>query len=82
MEVDVGAVRAGRVGAEVAAFVFEIFGFTALLLPILLLLTGWRRFWNREGQRVVGRGVGAVVVMVTLPALLQAIREVRDSLDL
>jgi len=64
---------AGRVGAEVAAFVFEIFGFTALLLPVLLLLTGWRRFWNREGQRVVGRGVGAVVVMVTLPALLQSL---------
>ena len=64
---------AGRVGAEVAAFFFEVFGFTALLLPVLLLLTGWRRFWNREGQRVVGRGVGAVVVMVTLPALLQAL---------
>jgi len=64
---------AGRVGAEVAAFVFEIFGFTALLVPLLLLLTGWRRFWNRPGQRVVGRGIGAVVVMVTLPALLQSL---------
>ena len=64
---------AGRFGAEVAAFVFEIFGFTALLLPVLLLLTGWRKFWNREGQTVVGRGVGAVVVMVTLPALLQSL---------
>ena len=64
---------AGRFGAEVAAFVFEIFGFTALLLPVLLLLTGWRKFWNREGQTVVGRGVGSVVVMVTLPALLQSL---------
>ena len=64
---------AGRVGAEVAAFVIEVFGFTAMLVPVLLLLTGWRKFWNREGQKVVGRGVGAVVVMASLPPLLQSL---------
>jgi S-DNA-T family DNA segregation ATPase FtsK/SpoIIIE len=61
----------GPFGAQVAAVFFEFIGVTAILAPIFLLLAGWRRVRHFERLRVIGRGLGVVVLMACLPPLLQ-----------
>ena len=61
----------GPVGAQIAAVIFELLGLPALLLPIMLLAAAWRRLRGRDGSKIVGRGLGAVVLLLSLPATLQ-----------
>jgi S-DNA-T family DNA segregation ATPase FtsK/SpoIIIE len=63
----------GPLGAQAAAVGFGFFGLTAFLLPVLLLWAAWRQAHWSASDRVVGRGVGAVVLVVSLPALLALI---------
>jgi S-DNA-T family DNA segregation ATPase FtsK/SpoIIIE len=61
----------GPVGAELAALCISVLGLSALLLPIFLLVFGWRRFraWGRV--RVFGRGLGVFLLLLAFPGLLQ-----------
>ncbi len=61
----------GPVGAEIAAVAFAFLGVSCLALPLFLLIGGWRRLRRRPGDRVVGRGLGALLLLATLPAVLQ-----------
>ncbi len=51
---------AGRVGAFVAELSFQLVGFGAYLLPLVLLVLGWHYFWCRpvEGLYVRAAGLG------------------------
>jgi S-DNA-T family DNA segregation ATPase FtsK/SpoIIIE len=60
----------GPLGAQLAAAGFGFFGLTAFLVPILLLWAAWRQARWRGSEKVIGRGLGAVVLVVSLPALL------------
>lgn len=61
----------GRVGAHVAAAGFGLVGWASLLAPALLLPAAWRRFREPGRPPVVGRGIGAGVLFLALPALSQ-----------
>lgn len=61
----------GPVGAQISAVLLGLFGLTALLLPLLLGLAGWRRVRVQLHEHALGRGFGVLVVLATLPALLQ-----------
>ena len=61
----------GGFGAEIAAAGFGMLGVTCLLVPLLLAVAAWRRLRPRIRPAVVGRGAGAVLMLVSLPALLQ-----------
>lgn len=61
----------GPVGAEIAAVGFAFLGVSCLTLPLFLLVGGWRRLRRRAGARVVGRGLGALLILSALPGLLQ-----------
>jgi S-DNA-T family DNA segregation ATPase FtsK/SpoIIIE len=61
----------GPVGANLAAATYGLLGLSAVLVPILALVAGWRRVRNRELPTIVGRGAGALVLLGALPALLQ-----------
>jgi S-DNA-T family DNA segregation ATPase FtsK/SpoIIIE len=63
----------GPVGANIAAIAFAIFGVPALLIPLLLAATAWRRFRGLDAAKIVGRGIGAGVLLLGLPALLQVV---------
>lgn len=63
----------GPLGAQIAAAVFEVFGLPSLLIPVLLAAAAWRRLRGRGEARIVGRGIGAVILMLSLPALLQVV---------
>ncbi len=62
---------AGSVGAQVSAVAFGFFGLTCFLIPLFLLLSGWRRLRRHGAARVVGRGFGAALLLASTPALLQ-----------
>ncbi len=51
---------AGRVGAFVAELSFQLVGFSAYLLPLVLVVLGWHYFWCRpvEGPYVRAVGLG------------------------
>jgi len=61
----------GPVGAQGAALAFGLLGLPALLLPVLLALSGWRSLRHGRSERSPLRLVGALVVLASLPALLQ-----------
>jgi len=60
----------GRVGSELAALLFNLFGFASLLfIPIFLFLTAYFLF-NRRVNRAVSKGVGFGILLLSLAALL------------
>ncbi len=61
----------GPFGAHTAALAFQFLGLTCLLVPFFLLVAGWRRLRRQPGQRVVGRGFGALLLLAALPGLFQ-----------
>ncbi|MFQ5351393.1 MAG: DNA translocase FtsK 4TM domain-containing protein, partial [Thermoanaerobaculia bacterium] len=61
----------GPVGSQIAAAFFGSIGLAALLVPVLLALAAWRRLRPRRQAPVAGRTVGALVLLLFLPALLQ-----------
>ncbi len=61
----------GQVGAEVAAMAYGLFGLTAYLLPLFLLVQAWRRLRGDGVQRVFGRGLGVLLLLAATPGLLQ-----------
>ncbi len=61
----------GPVGSQLAAASFGLLGLPALLVPLLLLVTAWRRLRRRPRRKVAGRVFGAVVLLASLSALLQ-----------
>jgi S-DNA-T family DNA segregation ATPase FtsK/SpoIIIE len=61
----------GGFGAEIAAAGFGLLGLTCLLIPLLLGVAAWRRLWPKARAKVVGRGVGAAILLASLPALLE-----------
>src|SRR5258707_1757840 len=60
----------GAVGAHISALAFGFFGLTCLLIPLFLLMSGWRRLRRRGAPKVVGRGFGALLLLASVPALL------------
>ncbi|HYL06599.1 MAG TPA: DNA translocase FtsK 4TM domain-containing protein [Thermoanaerobaculia bacterium] len=61
----------GPAGAQLAALGFGFFGLSCFLLPLFLLVAGWRRLRRRGAARVVGRGFGSLLLLAALPGLCQ-----------
>ncbi len=60
----------GRLGSEVSALLFNLFGFASLLfIPIFLFLTAFY-FFNRRLNRAISKGIGFFLMLVSLAALL------------
>jgi S-DNA-T family DNA segregation ATPase FtsK/SpoIIIE len=60
----------GRLGANVAAALFQSFGLAAALLPVLLVAAAWRRFRTRRIHAPLSRVIGLVTITVASAALL------------
>jgi len=61
----------GSFGAQIAAAGFGLVGWPCLLVPLMLAAAAWARLRAHQRPRVVGRGVGALLLFVALPALSQ-----------
>jgi S-DNA-T family DNA segregation ATPase FtsK/SpoIIIE len=60
----------GRVGAFLAELVFQLFGYTAYLVPVLLGVAGWNLFWCRTIDAIYTKLVGAALLFACVSALL------------
>jgi len=65
----------GWLGAQIGGIFFQFIGVSSLLLPVFVLVTGWRRLRHQVSSRVTGRGIGALIMLTCLPALLHLILE-------
>src|SRR5215203_2041901 len=60
----------GRVGANVAAALFQTFGLAAALLPLLLVAAAWRRFRTRRIHAPLSRIIGLATLTLAASSLL------------
>jgi S-DNA-T family DNA segregation ATPase FtsK/SpoIIIE len=63
----------GPFGANLSALCFGFLGLSSLLLPLFCAIAALRRLRPRRHSKVVGRGIGTLVVIAALPALLQLV---------
>ena len=61
---------AGRVGAFVAELSFQLVGFGAYLLPLVLLVLGWHYFWCRPIEGAYTRTVGLGLTLACTASFL------------
>ncbi len=61
----------GAVGANLAALLFGMVGIAALLLPVLLGASAWRHLKGRKVEKPTERVFGIIMVLLSLPALLE-----------
>jgi len=60
----------GRFGADLSSALYAILGLAAWAVPALLLLWGWRRFWQRPFPNPGTKAAGFVLLLLSIPALL------------
>ena len=61
---------AGRVGAFLAEASFQIVGYSAFLLPVMLGVVGWHYFWCKKVDASYTKLVGAALFVSCVAALL------------
>ena len=61
---------AGRVGAFVAELSFQLVGFSAYLLPLVLVVLGWHYFWCKPVEGAYVRAVGLGLTLACTASFL------------
>jgi len=61
---------AGRVGAFVAELSYQIVGYAAYLIPLVLVVTGWHYFWCRILDAAYTKAFGAMLLSGSAAAFL------------
>jgi DNA segregation ATPase FtsK/SpoIIIE, S-DNA-T family len=61
---------AGLVGAFLGEASFQVFGYTAYLVPAALVVLGWHYFWCRQVDAIYTKIVGAMLLFASLSGLL------------
>ncbi len=60
----------GRLGSELSALLFNLFGFASLLFILIFLFLTAYFFFNRLINRAVSKGTGFLILLLSLSALL------------
>jgi DNA segregation ATPase FtsK/SpoIIIE, S-DNA-T family len=61
---------AGRVGAFIAELSYQLLGYSAFLVPIVLVVIGWHYFWCRVLDAAYTKVVGAGLLFASISAFL------------
>jgi len=61
---------AGRVGAFVAELSYQLLGYSAYLVPVVLIVRGWHYFWCRTLDAGYTKLVGATLLFASVSAFL------------
>jgi S-DNA-T family DNA segregation ATPase FtsK/SpoIIIE len=64
---------AGRVGAFLAELSFQLVGYAAYVVPVVLVITGWHYFWCRTVDAPGTKATGAVLLLVWVSAFLSLV---------
>jgi S-DNA-T family DNA segregation ATPase FtsK/SpoIIIE len=60
----------GRVGAFVAELSYQLLGYSAYLVPVVLVVSGWHYFWCRVPDAAYTKLVGAGLLLTSVAAFL------------
>ncbi len=60
----------GGFGASLSSALYALVGFAAWGVPVLLLLWGWRMFWQRPVENPATKAAGIGLLFLSIPALL------------
>ena len=71
----------GQVGAFLSEASYQLLGFSAYLLPLLLMALGWQCFWCRSIESVYTKAVGLLLTFVCSAAFLTLAFGVLDSAE-
>ncbi|HXI11247.1 MAG TPA: DNA translocase FtsK [Thermoanaerobaculia bacterium] len=63
----------GYYGATLSWLLVGFFGFSSLLVPVSLLITGWNRFWGRDTEYFRTKVLGLLCLIAFTPPLLDLI---------
>jgi DNA segregation ATPase FtsK/SpoIIIE, S-DNA-T family len=69
---------AGRIGAFVAELSYQLLGYSAYLIPFLLVVLGWHQFWCRSMDAAYTKLVGAGLLFACVSAFLSLAFETLD----
>ena len=61
---------AGRVGAFMAELSYQLLGYSAYLVPVVLVVVGWHYFWCRALDAAYTKAVGAALLLGCTSAFL------------
>src|SRR5262245_40283912 len=61
---------AGRVGAFIAELSYQLLGYSAYLLPVVMVVVGWHYFWCRAFDAGYTKAVGAGMLFACVSAFL------------
>ena len=64
---------AGRFGAFVAEFSFQLFGYASYMIPAVLIVIGWQSFWCRDVDAAGTKATGATLLFTCISAFLSLI---------
>jgi DNA segregation ATPase FtsK/SpoIIIE, S-DNA-T family len=64
---------AGRVGAFLAEFSFQLFGYAAYLIPAAFVIIGWTYFWCRTFDAAGTKATGAALLVATISTFLSLV---------
>jgi S-DNA-T family DNA segregation ATPase FtsK/SpoIIIE len=64
---------AGRVGAFLAELSFQLFGYGAYLIPLLLVVIGWHSFWCRKLDAAATKATGTLLLFGSSSAFLSLV---------
>jgi S-DNA-T family DNA segregation ATPase FtsK/SpoIIIE len=64
---------AGRVGAFMAEFSFQLFGYAAYLIPAAFVIIGWTYFWCRTFDAAGTKATGAALLVATISTFLSLV---------
>jgi len=63
----------GGFGASFSTALYALLGISALAVPVLLILWGWRRFWSRPFSYPGSKAAGFALLFLAVPALVSLI---------
>jgi DNA segregation ATPase FtsK/SpoIIIE, S-DNA-T family len=61
---------AGRIGAFVAELSYQLLGYSAYLIPLLLVVLGWHQFWCRTMDAAYTKLIGAGLLFACVSSFL------------
>ena len=64
---------AGRVGAFLAEFSFQLFGYAAYLIPAAFVIIGWTYFWCRTFDAAGTKAAGAALLVAAISTFLSLV---------
>ena len=67
---DVPVNFAGRIGAFMAELAYQLVGYSAYLVPVVLVVMGWHRFWCKPVDARYTKAIGAALLVACVSAFL------------